>query len=306
MKWMIVYVDSGWILSRIAQRIYAVAPPGSWLQPLGEVASIKYHYAPDVVLYVDVQGCWHPEWKEKFPTAQHIGFFTHVDQDNFRTLYPRWKAYLELDGIVHMCQRYADMFAAAGYPAERQRVIPAADVNHWAIKPLRLGVFQRGGFPGKGDGFLQAAMDVLPTAITSHVRLYLKGTGWTKSTFRPDLHVTVDITEGYQSYQAAYDAVDYVLIPSLWEGGPMGFVEALAQGRSIIAADVGWVKDIGGAEHVFPPGDEDALAHIIESLIQERTDRRDRVAGLSYMQWMEDATELISTLLPKGEDYAIA
>jgi len=48
--------------------------------------------------------------------------------------------------------------------------------------------------------------------------------------------------EIYANYQALYAKTDFVLIPSMWEGGPMAIVEALAQGIPIISADVGWAN----------------------------------------------------------------
>ncbi len=76
----------------------------------------------------------------------------------------------------------------------------------------------------------------------------------------------------FERIHEAYQAVDLVIVPSLWyENCPLVIQEAYASGRPVIASHYGALKefileDISGK--TFPVGDADALAHIIRSVLK--------------------------------------
>jgi len=76
-----------------------------------------------------------------------------------------------------------------------------------------------------------------------------------------------------QDVPAVLNAVDIYCLPSLWEGFPIGVLEAMAMGKAVIASDVDGTRE--AVEHevtglLVPPKNETALAAAIERLIKDR------------------------------------
>ena len=327
MRVLVVSPGSGWILDRLAHElvndankldsvgVMQVEPADHW--PHATTTDLFRGPSPnladppiDAVFFVDVQNCWGEALgrvlRSQLPVGPFVGLFTHLDRDDTAAFRPGWD---KLDGIVHMARRYERVFAEQGwYPPERMTVIPPGQVTGFRLHPLRLGVCQRGGFPGKGDPFLFEALANLSVGIRRHIELRIKGSGWDKSLAEwlpklDSMKVVVDETERPQSYPVFYEGLDYLLIPSLWEGGPMSLLEALACGLPVIAADVGFVPDFLGPEptaeigcHLFQPGDATGLRHILMSIVGERIERRCRVEGLSWESYAEKLKAFVETL----------
>jgi glycosyltransferase involved in cell wall biosynthesis len=77
-----------------------------------------------------------------------------------------------------------------------------------------------------------------------------------------------------QDVPAVLHAVDIYCLPSLWEGFPIGVLEAMAMAKAVIASDVDGTRE--AVEHevtglLVPPKDEAALVAALEKLIQDRT-----------------------------------
>ncbi len=81
-------------------------------------------------------------------------------------------------------------------------------------------------------------------------------------------------------YKAAYDRVDYVLIPSKWEGGPICALEAASQGIDVISADVGFVRDLLPSAKIFKNDAE--LSNILRNIVRLLAVNRSSLTGLSY------------------------
>jgi colanic acid/amylovoran biosynthesis glycosyltransferase len=72
-----------------------------------------------------------------------------------------------------------------------------------------------------------------------------------------------------------------LVLPSMAEGLPVVLMEALACGRSVIATDVGGVRELVD-EHVglrIPPGNVDALVEAMRTFLAARPDRLDEMAA---------------------------
>jgi glycosyltransferase involved in cell wall biosynthesis len=70
---------------------------------------------------------------------------------------------------------------------------------------------------------------------------------------------------------------DIFAMPSLWEGLPMALLEAMAAGKAIVASATGGIPEaiVDGREGILcPPGDLDALARGLRTLITDRARRR--------------------------------
>jgi len=323
MKLLVVSPGSGWILCRIAESI-ATAGGWSWMQAPSDGTNAILNVGSkwpvkssprdaEAVFYVDVQNCWGEQWRDFAPNAVHVGFFTHLDRGSTdeRAFRPGWD---RLDGVVHMATRYERIFAEQGwYPKERMTVIhPGQPCSTFKLRPLRLGVCQRGGFPGKGDPFLFEALGNLPVEIRRHVELHIKGSGWSQSyhTHLARIHplsVFFDEGEAPQSYPSFYEKIDCLLIPSLYEGGPMALQEALAVGVPVIAADVGFVPDLlrewnsGAAVDapgctIFPAGNHQAMAAAIEDRVMDKLNLRSRVDKLSWRVYADKLEAFVRAL----------
>ena len=326
MRIAVIHPDSGWILSRLARELCEAASDTFFLANLTQ-GRLHFSGAFDAIYYMDVQNCWGSLMRDMYPDVLHVGMFTHADRDDLATARPDIS---NLDGIVHMCRRYYDRFLKAGrYPKERMVVIPPGQqCSSFKLRPLRLGVCQRGGFPGKGDPFLFEALAGLLVEVRRHVELNIKGSGWRDSWMcwesRLDpLRVILDDNECQADYLKWYDNIDYLLVPSLYEGGPMAVQEALACGILVISADVGFVPEMltwtcseGALDkapeyrlrkdndrvaiepgcYIFPPGDVGALCQIITSLYVRRSRLRRRVEGLSWKSYAEKLEAFVETL----------
>ncbi|MGK3919397.1 glycosyltransferase, partial [Enterococcus faecium] len=74
--------------------------------------------------------------------------------------------------------------------------------------------------------------------------------------------------------------MDYILVPSLYEGGPMSAIEALACGTPIIAPDVGWIPDY---PHIpFATGSSTDLRRVLTNLVAAKVAARLPVLGQTW------------------------
>lgn len=107
---------------------------------------------------------------------------------------------------------------------------------------------------------------------------------------------------------AAYDAADLFVLPSFHEGYGMVFAEALAHGLPIIATHAGAIPETvpESAAILVPPGNVDALAAALTTLLDDRTklarlarDAADAGAALpdwpqSVALWRREAERLLA------------
>ncbi len=289
MKIGVIHPGNNWILSIIAKRLCAADPDHfeSWPR------TSLFHYdlkgcLLDGWLYWDVQNCFHPAYKQRFPDAIHVGAFTHLDKDENESFRFGWD---RCDGIIHMAQRYYDRFVEQGwYRPEQMAVIRPGEVVDMPLKKIRIGICQRGEHVGKGAMFFPEVIEGLPDTIKDGLKVIFCGKGWTDG---GNYHGVTIAKYPEDSWQNIFYDSDYLLIPSLWEGGPMSLLEALAAGIPIIAADVGWVRDfynepVGDTFLLYPPGDVAELQRILTCLVQQHLDRRAVVEKMSYRRYAAD------------------
>lgn len=88
---------------------------------------------------------------------------------------------------------------------------------------------------------------------------------------------------------ALLDAADIFALPSAWEGLPLGLIEAMAQGRAVVATAVGDVGGVltDGAGMLVPAGDAEALCAALTKLaldadLRGRLGEQARVAAERY------------------------
>lgn len=276
----IVTVQSGWILSKIAERI---ALNNRTHVPM----KVSYEPRDDVLanFYIDVQNCFNNKSKTK-----DIGFFTHIHANDLRHVYSRW---LALDHIVHMTQRYLNIFKEF-YPENKMSVLVPAEVPpNFTFRPIKIGIFQRGEFEGKGFHFMQSLGDY---PNLNRFKFLFAGKGWNKIM---DLYnskgVCVEIHDDsdYNVYNGLYDQIDYLLIPSLWEAGPMCLHEAHIKGVPIISSNVGQVNMEFPVEISFEAGNVRQLTDIFDGMVNYQNSKRDLVSIYSYEKYAEKLVEIV-------------
>jgi hypothetical protein len=291
----VISPSSGWILSHIARRICEADSRFFEVSISGQ--NMHFPRKPDAIYYVDVQNCWGLLMRDICPNAtKHVGMFTHLDKDSVGSMRKDW---LCLDGMVHMCHEYYNAFNDMGwYGKDRMTILYPADVTHFKTKKIKIGVCQRGGFEGKGDGFLQDVLKGLPREILGGVEIIINGSGWDRNSFPEELSVTVISSEDYAAYQKFYDSIDYLLIPSLWEGGPMAYLEALATGTKVIASRVGFVEDFRYNEQIvtYKPNDSAGLDRILTDLVTPRIISRGLVSHLDFELYTNELMKFMETL----------
>ena len=281
MRVNVVTVKSGWILQKIAERIVSSAPDN---------VEFLLSHAPrddvDVNFYVDIQNCYRGKSKVK-----DVGFFTHLDHDSTDHLIKN-KHWLTCDHIIHMNKRYFDKFTDF-YPKEKMSVLKSIEIfPEFTLKKLKLGIVQRGGFEGKGHNFM---LQMANHDYMKNFEFLFCGNGWDEvisiySSKGIKCHV---IDENYKNYPQVYDSIDYLLIPSLWEGGPMSVPEALAKGVPIISSDVGWVPEFD-VEYLFQPNDEQGLLDILKKIREPLVQRRRRIEKYSMEKYTKELVEIIT------------
>jgi len=286
MRINIVTVSSGWILQKISERIH---------KELKHIVDSSLSRAPDLKadanFYVDIQNCYH----QKTNTID-IGYFTHLHENSVRFLRPHWTT---LDYIFHHGYRYYNIFKDF-YPAEKMAVVLPGEIPEgFSLKKPTIGIFQRGEFEGKGYNFMQrmAEFDVM-----TDFKFLFVGKGWESVeqlyTFS-GIEVKHVVDEDYSKYPIFYDTIDFLLVPSLWEGGPMAIIEAYAKGIPIISSNVGWVGTDIRVDYMFQPNNPDQLLSILHEIKRPLEERRKRVASLSYKNYAEKLVSTVKSLKDK-------
>lgn len=141
-------------------------------------------------------------------------------------------------------------------------------------------------YPVKGHRFLVDAVGKL-TPLFPELQLVMAGQGPLAEALRKQadergLGERVRVI-GYVEDTAGFlSALDIFIMPSLSEGQPLALLEAAANGRCIVATDVGGIPEIianGVSGIIVSAGDADALADAVALLAADPDRRRGLAAG---------------------------
>lgn len=250
--------DRGWILERLASEIANTCPNFSYgTQVSGD---------PDIVYYM-TYGCR----KKPFPGVE-IGYFTHIEE-GLPAEQVFYDTASQMDACVTQADLYKDILEQKGIA--NVTTIPCG-IDHTEFFPrLQIGVVGRTYHTGrKGEGIIAQLMDM------PNVEFHFTGDGWPG----PPLH----IEEGRMG--EFYRKMDYILVPSLYEGGPMCVPEAIACGVQVIAPRIGWVPDF---PHIpFEKGDAADLRRVLEGLVEERLKFASAAAPYTWQRWAQNHATL--------------
>lgn len=283
MKINVVTVTSGWILQKWSERI---VKKGCELGHEFILSHASTNNA-DCNLYVDIQNCYH----RKTDTLD-IGVFTHIDRDDIRTLDLKC---LSLDHIVHMCTRYYERFKSIYSEEKMSMYIPGEGNSVFPQYKPKLGIYQRGMYEGKGYHFM---LKIARNPLLQKFRFKFIGKDWdgVVNLLRSNgVEVEYFTDETYKDYPGHVHDVDYVYIPSLWEGGPMAILEGLAAGKPVISTDVGLVGDLD-VDYVYPPNNDQAFFKILNEILEPIERRRKSTEDITYENYVNNIITLITRL----------
>jgi glycosyltransferase involved in cell wall biosynthesis len=257
--------DRGWILEKCAKEIAERS------------AGITYGTDPDPSAHAQYYINYSARSRRVSPIE--VAFFTHSERDEAaRRRY--FDTAAEVDHCVCMSAKYANELIEHGIPEEKVTIIaPGVDLDVFQPK-VRIGVVGRTYHTGrKGEALVARVMDV------PGIEWCFTGSGWPG----PSVHVP----EG--GMPDFYNSLDYVLVPALYEGGPMAVLEGLACGVPIISSDVGWAYEY---PHIpFKNGDAESLRRVLIDLVTERQELRASVLGRSWDEWAKEHSQLFERIL---------
>ncbi len=225
-----IIVENRWILLRAAKEL-AKRIPGVSVNATGSF---------DATYYMPMSRYWIPKVTA---TGRRIGWFTHAGESDVREFAPL------VQGHVAMNQHMLDCLRANGAP-DAVLIRPGA---HRVQKPIRFGVVGATKKDGrKGEAFVSRMMKAGYNVI-GH------GTGW------PCRILTDDVNR----LEEFYSKIDYLVVTSTVEGGPMPLVDAIANGVPVIAPDVGWAWEYPVIR--YTRGDWASLDVVLRGLTQAPT-----------------------------------
>jgi hypothetical protein len=127
---------------------------------------------------------------------------------------------------------------------------------HWgtdlSTKPIVFGVCGHAR-PRKRPEFVQKL-------VVSGLTIFSNGEGWDGSTVSM-------IGTSYVSRKAFYERIDYLIITSELEGGPIPVLDAIAMGVPVIAPNVGWCSEYPAIRY---DGSYEDLEEVCKKLAQTR------------------------------------
>ena len=212
-----------------------------------------------------------------------VAFIDHPKENFERTL-------KLADHVVAMAPQYQRLVQERGKPCDL--VIQPVDTNTYSPR-LVLGFVGR--FKGKVDYSERKGRDLLDKVAALP---------WV------ELRMTLgDIDDA--DMPAFYRGLDYVLVTSEVEGGPMCLTEGLACGkRSIMPSTLGIGELFKDGLIDYPAGDFDALQGILEVLYGEKQRLADMVAKYTWGHWVEQHVQIFGRLTAKpievrSEDRAV-
>lgn len=155
---------------------------------------------------------------------------------------------------------------------------PGVDLDFFR-PTVKIGVVGRTYHTGrKGENLVAQVMDV------PGVEWHFTGNGWPK----PGLNLRDDQMSDF------YNSMDYILVPSQYEGGPMSVIEALACGCEVIAPPVGWVPDFPHIE--YRTGDAQDLRRVLTNVVETRLKLRESVLNRGWENWVQGHDKLFRKL----------
>lgn len=254
----LVVADRGWIVEKIANEIRDALPNDEFNARVLDEPSGR----ADLTYFIPYSAL------KPVPSGVVGAWFTH--QEEIEPAKTRFIEHgLKADFCLTPAKRYEDALRRAG--VENVNTIwHGVDLDTFHPR-LTLGVVGRTYHTGRKGESLISHVSNLPG-----VDIKFTGSGWPHP---PDPLNDRELADFYRS-------LDYLLIPSTIEGGPVPLFEALASGCPVIASDVGCVPDF---PHIpFKIGDGEDLRRVVLKLRDEKFSIREPVSHLDWRRFGEE------------------
>lgn len=260
----IVIADEGWILERCAREIERLTGYIKVSREPDPTAAINY--------YINYSA-----YRGRQPGID-IAFFTHIEERVPEAAEKFFQIAREVDVCVCMSELYADALRNKGIN-NVHIITPGVDLE--SFRPVvHIGVIGRTYPTGrKGEALISEVMD------EPGIEWHFTGEGWPGNSIK---YATDQMPHFYNS-------VDYILVSSYYEGGPMSLLEALACGKEVIAPAIGFVTEYPHIE--FKKGDAGDLRRVLKGLVAKRNTLRNSVIECSWQNWAEQHDSLFRELL---------
>lgn len=263
----IVISDRSWILERLASEI------------ADRLDYVTYDTEPDLkaqIVYYMTYGC-----RRHRIAPVEAALFTHYEEsasgacDAARESF--WNAARDVDHCVCMCARYENMLREKEVPSVCT-IPPGVDHDEMKVK-VKIGVVGRTYHTGrKGEALVEQVMDI------PEIEWHFTGSGWPGP--------ARSIPPGKMG--DFYHSMDYILVPALYEGGPMCVPEALACGRPVIAPPIGWVDMFPHIE--YETGNADDLRRVLQAIVDERKSLAASTCNITWERWAQEHDALFRKL----------
>jgi glycosyltransferase involved in cell wall biosynthesis len=181
--------------------------------------------------------------------------------------------------IVAVAAHVADAVVRGGVPRDRIRVIPnGVEIPEAASPPsptlpLRIGMLARLDASKGIDVFAEAARSAQLGAEAEFVLGVTAGEGPEAGALLRRAEEAGIATSVPQGPGAEFlRSLDIVVLPSRHEGHPLVLLEAMALGKAVVGSAIPGVREVlepDPAGLLFPPGDADALADALRSLVAD-------------------------------------
>ena len=257
MSVFIKLTDRSWIIERLAKELSTRLSYVNY--------DLKLPQSPTEALYLMTYSAF-----SDADIAKHrLAFFTHLEEDAGEEVKRRFfDVASKVDRRICMATRYANLLERRGM-GPSDVIKPGVDLVQYSVK-LKIGVVGRTYHTGrKGEALVKEVMDI------PHIQWLFTGSGWpAKNSFIAE----EDMADFYRS-------LDYLLVPSRYEGGPMPVLESLACGTPVIAPDIGFLNDY---PHIhYKTNDAADLKLTLQRLIAEKNELRDSVSHTNWDSWAE-------------------
>ena len=242
----IITEKPGWIMHRKAEEI-AKRLPNAVINEDYPEANIHY--------YIN-----YGYFNKRPASGVVIANYTHFDPDK---LNDKWESVAkEVDHCTAVANTAAEDVKRFGIPEDKITVIPVGADKSFKPK-MTLGLVGR-VYPGgrKGEHLVKALLE--DEEIMKHLQIVALNDSWGVPTWQFD-----DMADFYRS-------IDFLLVPSLYEGGPVPFMEALGCGTMSIAPAIGVIPDFPHIEYKW--NDIDSLKTVVSKLTGEFLERKRRVS----------------------------
>ncbi len=226
---------------------------------------------------------------DKRPGTLSVAFFTHCEVgDDDRSARSR-ERFFEVADAADCCvsqnRTYADLLMRRG-ARDVETITPGVDPSIFNPK-LKLGWIGRTYWSGRKN---------------EHFLSELEKVDWIELRYRSEpKHWSVAGPEEGRKLAEFYRDLDYVLVTSNAEGGPMSVVEGLACGVPVIMPEgVGLSTHFSKGILTFERNSFPQLMSLLQTLRKAKTDLADQVRDYSMDAWAEQNHRLFQRLLGGG------